>query len=146
MGLADDLIDLGGGVGVVDGPGVAEAVAGDFPGVVVVDAAPGERLAAGEIAHAGRVGIGVEVAGHDGGQVGSVARVEVAEGDGLALADSFGVQAPRRGGGDEGHVAFVGQGDRDRQGAPGDVGGAGQAQVENSTTRWGQRVATALPP
>jgi hypothetical protein len=55
-GLADDLLDLAAGVGVADGPGVPGALPGDLPRVVVVDAAPGDRLVAGKVADAGRVG------------------------------------------------------------------------------------------
>lgn len=42
-GLPDDLISDGAGVRVIDGPSPAWSLAGKLPGIVVADAAPGER-------------------------------------------------------------------------------------------------------
>src|SRR4051812_43367843 len=54
--LANDCFDLRAGIGIVGGPGVARSLAGDCPSVVVVHAAATERLVAGEVTDAARVG------------------------------------------------------------------------------------------
>jgi hypothetical protein len=73
-----------------------------------VDAAPVQGLQAAQVPDAGRLRVGVEVAGDEHRQPPPVPRVQVGDLDGLALSGRLGVQPPRRGRHDQQLLAHPG--------------------------------------